>query len=558
MQKNLDYIKQNIKNAFWVIAILSAVINILMLVLPIYSLQVLDRVISSGSRETLLMLTILVGALLVFFGVFSSIRDFVMSSAAKWLDAKISPHLVNQTYDQVVMETKRLPSQNLRDFEAIKNFMASPALKAIFDAPWSIVFLLVLFLIHPYLAAITLIAGVVILLIALLSEKNLKQPQERANELYGSEMYHVDSFHKNSMTIKALRMNNEIKKRWMEIHNNLTEQKKLVSSKSNLVSNSAKSFRMIIQMLITGIGAYLVLQQEMTVGGMIAASILSSRVLAPFEVAISAWTQLVTVRKSYKNIKEVSISSLTHSATQMKLPEPKGEVSFKNMSFKFDPKSQDFVLQGINLKIEAGESLCVIGPSASGKSTLAALMLGIWKPNIGSVRIDGAEISQIEDEDYGQYLGYLSQNIEFFEGTVKENIARMSSEIDDKKVLQAAKISSTHEMILGLPNGYETIIGKSGHNLSSGQKQRLALARAFYGNPKLIVLDEPNSNLDEIGDMALVKAIKYAKSQKVTIVVITHRPAILDICDKALVINQGKIMDYGDVKTIKKKFQKRG
>lgn len=393
--------------------------------------------------------------------------------------------------------------------------------------------------------------------IAYISEKYVRKPQEVAGELSGTEMYQIDSFHRNSMTIKAMRMADSIKEKWSAVHEKLAVQKDEVQSKSAVISNSAKSVRMIIQMFVTCIGAYLVLGNQMTMGGMIAASILSSRVLAPFEVAIGAWAQFVNFRKSYRSIKDVTQKSLDNDTTPTKLPEPKGNVLFENVSFKFDTKSTDYVLQGISLKISAGEVVAVIGPSASGKTTLASLMLGIWKPTIGNVRLDGANVVDMTNSEYGEYIGYLSQNIEFFDGSVKENIARMNNKINDEEVIRAAQITGNHEMILGLPNGYETQIGRGGHNLSSGQKQRLALTRALYGQPKLLVLDEPNSNLDERGDAALVEAVKYAKQSKITTIIITHRPAILDVCDKALVINNGKIMDYGNVEFIQKKFQQR-
>lgn len=552
--RTLDALKKPLKQALWVVVGFSAAINLLMLALPLYSLQVLDRVVSSGSHETLLMLTVLITFLLLAFGVFSALRDMVLSGVSRWLDGQLNGLLVYSALDDAAIKQRRLPSQNLQDLETVKRFIYGPALKTFCDAPWSIVFLIVIYMIHPYLAILTGVCSGIIFGIAYLNEKLVTKRQQRVSQKTRAATQQLDQFTSNVSTIRAMRMHETLKSIWNAVHKQALQQKHMAQVSSAWTSNSAKTFRMIVQMLTTGLGAYLTLQGQMTVGGMIAASILASRVLAPFEVAIMAWAECINARSSYKILRKVVQHQDEQEETPMNLPEPKGELAFENVSFRYR-EGEKPVLQGVSFSIKPGEVLAVIGPSASGKSTLAALAAGIYPPVSGHVRFDGADIARLNQQEMGAHIGYLPQAIELFHGSIKQNIARMALQPSEDEVIAAAQATNTHKLILGLPQGYETMLSPHASNLSAGQKQRVGLTRALYQSPRLLILDEPDAHLDDEGNLALIKALKEAKKKKMAVIVITHHPSLLKVCDNALVLNKGRVADYDTVEAISAKYR---
>lgn len=542
------------KDAFKYVFLFSMGTNLLMLALPIYTLQVLDRVVTSNSMETLVMLTLIVFCLFVALGLFYAVRTFTLIKLGEWFDAKVARNLLAASISTSAVLPGISGSQNLRDMTAIKTFLTGAGLMALFDAPWSLVFLLVLFVVHPLLGIITFMGGLLLLFLAILNEKAVNAILSEANESNVRSMNQAEISSRNADVIEAMGMMGNVINQWQKLNGDVLTSQTLASNRSNVIASIAKVIRMTLQIIIVGTGAYLVLNSDLTVGAIIAGSILAGRVLAPFEAAIGAWTSIANTRKSYDRLKK-AIAAAPRRRQSMKLPTPVGHISVEKVLYAA-PGTNKPIIKGISFSLNPGESLGIIGPSAAGKSTLAKLLVGIWPPNNGVVRLDGADVYTWNREDFGQYVGYMPQDVELFGGTVRDNIARLQTDVSDEDVIAAAKISGAHDMILRLPDGYETEIGPGGANLSAGQRQRIGLARAFYGNPKLLVLDEPNSNLDDVGEGALVAALKNAKSLRMTSVVIAHRPSVLTVVDKLLVLREGMVADFGPAAEIISKYGK--
>lgn len=550
----LDEAIETTKKAFWYVFLFSMAANFLVIPVPIYSLQVLDRVISSGSMETLVMLTIIMVLLLGVFALFQIARSMTLIKIGEWLERKVASRLLSTSIATSATTPGMMGSQNLRDLGTLKGFLTGPGLSAIFDAPWSLVYLFIIFMIHYSLGVICLAGAAVLVFIAMLNEKAVKKALSEANEVSVKSMGHIEVSARNAEVIEAMGMMDSIVKHWNKTNDRVVESQKIASQRATLISSVAKAFRLFLQVGIVGYGAYLVVFNEITVGGTIAASILSSRVLAPFEAAIGAWSNIAGARKAYERLVKAITLSPERKQT-ISLPRPEGRFSVEKV-FYMPPGTNKQVLKGISFQINPGEILGVIGPSAAGKSTLAKLMVGVWRPVAGNVRLDSADVYTWNREEFGRHVGYLPQDVELFDGTVRDNIARMRSDATDEEVIAAAKITGAHDMILRLPNGYETQIGVAGSNLSAGQRQRIGLARAFFGNPKFLVLDEPNSNLDEIGESALVMAVRNAKALKITTVIISHRQSILSFVDKILVLQDGAVADFGIAQEILAKYAK--
>lgn len=540
-----DRLWRGMRPAAWQVMLFSFVLNMLMLALPIYSLQVLDRVMVSHSLETLLMLTVIASLCVVMFWYLSVVRDRLLLSMRHHVDVQLSGTLM---YRHVDAAQELRPSAVLGDLETLKNFLTGPALKSLCDAPYTVIFLLVLYLIHPVLAVFTLLSGMIILGLAMWNEKATRKGQEEVQVRQQYTTRQLDRFTDNRASIHAMRMQSTLKQRWQEAHTHKTGLQEHMQIRSAWIQHGTKGLRMLIQMLITCIGGYLTLQAEMTVGGMIAGSILAGRALAPFETLISTWVQVIHTRSAYHRLN--AYVALPEAPKAMELPTPEGSILLEDVSFTY-PHATKPVLHDIRFTLNPGEVLVIIGKSGSGKSTLASLIAGIHKPSHGCVRLDGADISQMTGSETGQHIGYVSENVELFDGTVKENIARMQGSAEDAAVIEAAQLTDTHAMILQLPDGYHTRIGEGGMQLSAGQKQRIALARALYGKPKLLVLDEPNAHLDEAGEAAFIRAMTHAKQQKITTVIITHKPTTLDISDKLLVLVEGSVQQFGTTEKIK-------
>lgn len=542
------------KKAFLYVFLFSFAINLLMLALPIYSLQVLDRVLSSGSRETLYVLTLVVIAAFIAIGMFQIVRQFVLMKVGEWLEEQTSQKMLAMTVSSSAAQIAPPGGQNLRDIGAIRQFVSGQAITAIMDAPWSPIYLFVIFMVHPLLGVLSLAGCFVLILAALINERSTRMNLEKSNDLSVQNMRYVEGSTRNGEAVEAMGMMPNIAARWNVINKEMTFYQGRAESRSATISGIVRALRMILQIGIMGLGALLVLNNEISMGAIIASSILTSRVLAPFESAIATWKQVVGARKSYARLKMV-MAAAPERQENMELPRPKGEISVENVLYA-KPNSKEALLKGINFKVQAGQSCAIIGPSGAGKSSLAKLLVGVWKPNSGNIRLDSADVYTWGRKQFGEFVGYIPQDVELFQGSVKANIARMAPDdvINPEEVVKAAQIAGAHDMILHLTDGYETDVGPQGSNLSAGQRQRVALARAFYGNPAVIILDEPNSNLDDTGDAALMKALQHAKEQGLTVIVVTHRPTLLKTIDYVVVLKDGMMADAGPTGEILGKY----
>lgn len=532
--------------------IFGCVINILMLATPIYSMQVLDRVISSSNTDTLLLLTLVILLAIGLLGLLQTARSLAVNMMGNWFEQTLSSKLLSNSVKHSLIN-KSTGSQQLRDLQTIKTFITSPALISILDVPWAIIFVIVLFMIHTYMGLLTVVGGAILVILAIITDKSTKPLHEASNEQFITSMRQVEQATRNAEVIEVMGFLPNIIGNWQNINHKLQELQSLVNSRQTVLSEITKFLRMTLQILVTGLGAYLVLKHEMSVGAIIACSSLSGRALAPFEGAINSLKGMVNSRKAYQRL-EAALEHFdkTHGA-KMSLPEPEGKILVENIYFT-PMGAQKHIVKGVTFSLNPGETLAIIGPSASGKTSLAKLLVGVWTPQIGMIRIDSANLNDWNKEELGKYVGYLPQDIELFGGTVRQNIARMDMNAKDEDVLHASNLAGVHELILQLPKGYDTDIGADGGILSGGQKQRIGLARAFYGDPKILVLDEPNANLDSFGETALSLAITRAKQQKITTIIISHRTSILSAADKILAVKDGAVAMFGPKEEVLEKL----
>lgn len=519
----------------------SGAINILSMLIPIYSMQVFDRVLGARSYDTLIGLTLLVLFCLAFYGAFNAVRGAIITHVVDWMDRALAPRLLQMAIRQASVAGVSPASQYQRELLTIKNFISS-SLPTMMDIPWSLMFLLVIYMINPLLGFIALLGIVILVGAGLLNEYATKRLYSRAQEHAIKSMEAADSASRNAEAIEAMGMMQRVTLGWLQRNNEQAQITRLANQRATIIQSATRSLRMILQIVVTAAGAVLVLENALTIGGMIASSLLVYRAMAPFEGAIMVWKSFIGARDSFRKLNR-SFASHTDNRSSTALPAPQGEMSVENLYYQ-PPRSQP-ILKSINFRLAAGESLGVIGPSAAGKSTLAKCLMGIYPPSFGTVRLDGADVYSWDREDFGQYVGYLPQDVELFPGTIKQNIARMQPLPEDEMVIAAAKIAGVHDMILRLPKGYDTEILQGHGNLSPGQRQRIGLARAVYGNPRLVVLDEPNSNLDGEGEVALMAALQQLKQSGCTTIIVAHRPSVLQIVDKILMIKSGAAEAFG-------------
>ena len=536
------------------VLIFGCLVNLLMLSTPLFSMQVLDRVLSSQNTDTLLMLTLVIILALALLGLIQAARSFAMNKMGNWLENRLSETVFSNSI-RLSLESKAMAnSQQLRDLQTVKTFLTSPGLISIMDMPWAIIFIIVLFILHTYIGFLAIIAGTVLIIFGLIADRATKPLIEMNNENFIKSMRQVDQSTRNAEVIEVMGMKKNIIASWQNMNQDVQKTQNLVTKRQSIFMEITKFFRLIIQISVTALGAYLVIQGQITSGTIIASSSLVGRALAPFEAAINSWKGFVTCRKSYERLTK-SFTRYSDDSNIMSLPEPEGIIGVENVYFA--PMGvQRHILKGIGFSLNQGEILAVIGPSASGKTTLAKLLVGIANPSIGTVRIDGASLKDWKKEELGPHLGYLPQDVELFSGTVKENIARMDTNPNPENVVIAAQLAGVHDMVLQLPQGYDTNIGLDGSMLSGGQKQRIGLARAFYGDPKFIVLDEPNANLDTQGEEALMTAISVAKEKSITTIIISHKTSILSVVDKILVMKDGMVASFGPKKEVMEKLKK--
>jgi PrtD family type I secretion system ABC transporter len=532
--------------------IFGGLVNLLMLATPIYSMQVLDRVISSANTDTLLALTMVIMLALMMLSLIQSARTVAMNKMGSWFEQELSQIMFKVVVRASLVSKGSGGSQQMRDLQAIKTFLTSPALISILDVPWALIFVAVLFAIHSYMGIMTVLGGMVLISIAILADRNTKHLHDSSNENFLKSMKTVDQTARNAEVVSVMGLFTQIYENWCVINHKVQDAQNLVSMRQNFYGEISKFIRMILQIFVTGLGAYLVLKNEMSVGAIIACSSISSRALAPFEQAISSWKQFLTTKQSYTRLQK-TLSRFYTPSQRMSLPAPKGNIETSDLTYVPQGLTHP-IINKISFRLNAGELLAIIGPSGSGKTTLAKLIVGAIEPTEGLVRIDAAGLKDWNSEELGQYIGYLPQSAELFGGTIRENIGRMNKEADASLVVEAAQLAGVHEMILQLPKGYDTEIGFDGSILSGGQKQRIGLARAFFGRPKIIVLDEPNANLDALGEAALNEALQQAKAAGITTIIISHRTQVLALADKIMIVKNGAVEMFGSTEEINAKL----
>lgn len=539
------------RKAFLYVAVFSCFVNMLTLTVSLYMLQIFDRVLASRSYDTLIYLTVIAIFALGILAILDALRSRILVFLSHWLDNKLSPEALQRSVDNLLQGETYAP-QSLRDIAQIRGFLTSPGMTALLDSPWVPFYLFVIFILNPFLGLMATVGAILLIILAIINEKSTRDILTAANAAGLKSQYHINVTLRNSETIQAMGMLPDIIDRWFVANEKVLALQALANKRSGIILSVSKFLRFTIQVLMLGLGAYFVVTNRLTSGSMIAASIILSRALAPIEQAIGVWNQFTNTRSAYNRLENYFERPL-HRSGEISLPRPKGQLSVENVSL-IPPGSQSIVLKNISFELQAGEMLAIIGPSAAGKTSLARLLVGAWAPSGGHVRLDSSDVYSWNRVEFGQYIGYLPQSIELFTGTIKENIGRMRTASDDE-IIQASQMAGAHDMILHLPDGYDTVITESGSSLSGGQRQRVALARAMFGNPAMVVLDEPNSNLDTEGEEALLQALNKARALGTTVIFITHRPNIVAITDKILVLQQGSIQLYGPKAAVFAKLQ---
>lgn len=525
------------------VGLFSLCINVLMLALPIYTMQSFDRVLPSRSYDTLAALTVLVVALTVVMSVVEVVRSKVLVRLSSWFDHALSTRLLRVGVQASSVNHSVNGGSLLRDLGTVRQFMTGGPMLALLDAPWMPLFLGIIFVIHPIQGMVATGGAVLLFTLALLNERLTHRPLETAGMIGSAQMATASSFTQKAEVIQSMGMLEPMLMRWQERNFDYLFLHAQASDRAGWVSGLTKAARLLVQVTLMGVGLYLALNQEITGGAMIASSIIMGRALAPVEQLVGAWRQVAQARDAYRRINQVLREHRDHrTSTQFKVIE--GGLAVEGVSYTY-PGAGRLVLNGIGFSLARGDGLGIVGPTAAGKSTLARLLMGIWPATMGKVRLGGIDVYGWERGNFGRFAGYLPQEVDLFAGTVKDNIARMAL-VEDDRVIAAAKAANAHEMILGLAHGYDTVIGDGGINLSGGQRQRIGLARALFGEPTFLVLDEPNANLDNEGEAALVEAVAAARRRGAIVVVISHRSGLLSAVNKMLVMNDGRVQMFGE------------
>jgi len=531
------------KGAFVAAAGFSLVINLLQLVPTIYMLQLYDRVVPTSNLSTLVMLTLILLVLFITLGILEWVRSQILVRVSTRLETLLNERLFKVAFKQSLYSSgQRASAQPLDDLTALRQFMTGNGLFAFFDAPWVPIYLAVMFMFHPWYGWAGVATSILLIIVAIAQEKATNSILSEANGLAVSGRNLVNKNLRNAEVIESMGMLASFQQRWLGGVNKVLTLQANASSRAGLINAISKLIRLSSQSLILALGAYLVIENEITSGLMIAGSILLGRALAPIDIVIGSWKGFISARGQYQRLNELLLK-IPADQEKMTLPSPEGNFQLE-AAVVVPPGGKTPVIKGITMTIVKGDVIGVIGPSGAGKSTFARALLGIWPTSSGKIRLDGAEIFSWNRNELGPFIGYLPQDIELFEGTISENIARFG-QINPEKIVSAAKMADVHELILRLPEGYDTVIGADGGNLSGGQRQRIGLARALYDDPVIVVLDEPNSNLDDQGELALGQAIQRLKLKNVTVVVITHRNNVLANVDKLLILNDGLLSVYG-------------
>ena len=539
--------------ALLAVAVFSAAINALMLTASLYSLQVFDRVLTSRSTDTLMFLTLAAALALVALWLLEWMRGRVMVGIGTWLDAKLGPQLFHyvSVYPEAAQAQNIPPSQPMRDLVTVRTFVSGQGLFPLMDAPWSPVVLCLVFLLHPLLGWVAILGCLVLILLAVANDFSTRGKLEESSRHTLEANQFADGAVRNADATRAMGLSPHLGRRWTRNNEAALADLAAASNRGGGIGALSKLFRQVLQVGVMGLGAWLVLKGEMTAGAMIAASILAARALAPMEQAISVWRQAAQARESHARLKEF-LNAVPADTAEMKFPRPEGKLTVQDLVYGH-PGTREPILRGVSFALDPGDSVAILGPMGSGKTTLAKLMVGSLRPAAGSVRLDGTNVAEWSAVDRGPYIGYLPQTIDLFRGTVRDNIARMG-EPDDAKVVEAARATGGHEMIAALPQMYETQIGEGGVQVSGGQRQRIGMARALYGEPAFVVLDEPNASLDQQGDQALGDLLKLLKQRKATTVVVTHRLEAIGQVDKILILRDGRVALFGPAAEIRQKL----
>lgn len=543
-ENNLQAALRACKSSFLSVGFFSFFVNALMLVPTFFMIQVSGRVVPSSSSSTLLMLTLIMTVLVVTMGALEWVRSRIMVRISNRLDVMLSRDVYRASFKRALTSGGTdATAQSLSDLTSLRQFLTGPGLFAFFDAPWFPIYTIVMFLFHPWFGWMTLGCGAVLTVLAVVNHRVTGKALASANKENVTSNVVTTKTLRNAEVIESMGMLDTLMNRWAKRQRNIMKLQSDASDKGGIVSSTSKTFRIWSQSIMLAIGAYLVISHEINPGLLMAGSLLLGRALSPIDQMIGSWKGFVAAKVQYDRLSKV-MDDLKNEPERMPLPAPEGHIQVENLIVA-PPGAKAPVIRSISFVAPAGSIVGIVGPSAAGKSTLVRALMGIWPPQHGVVRLDGADIASWDKQALGPYVGYLPQDIELFEGSISENIARFDK-IDPEKVVEAAQMAGVHEMILMLPDGYDTVIGSDGVNLSGGQRQRIGLARAIYGNPRLVVLDEPNSNLDDVGERALGVALQKLKATGATVFIVSHRPNILTRLDRILVMSGGTISLYGE------------
>ncbi|MFX0543640.1 type I secretion system permease/ATPase [Roseovarius sp. S4756] len=531
------------RGLYWFVGIFSVFVNLLMLTGPLYMLQVYDRVLGSRSVETLVALTILVAFLFGMMGLLDYARGRIMARAG----ARFQSLLERRVFDAVLRKSARSSDQDnvtgLSDLQSVQQLMTSPVLTAAFDIPFTPIFLLGIWIFHPWLGALALSGGTILILLAMLNQLATRRSVRAAGQAGTVADAMAGEIRAEAETVQAMGMRGAAFDRWQTSRGQALSQQVGSADRAGTFSVSIKTFRLFLQSAMLGLGAWLVLQNQLTAGAMIAGSILLGRALAPIEQLVGQWVLVQRARQGWSNLDRL-LAEVPPDQERTALPTPKARLDVQGVSL-VPPGEREATLRGVTFSLKPGQAVGVIGPSGAGKSSLARAITGLWPPAAGKIRLDGATLEQFAPDVLGQHIGYLPQRVQLFAGTIAENIARLSANPDAEQVVAAAKNADAHEMILKLPGGYDTQVSAGGGRLSGGQMQRIGLARAMYGDPVILVLDEPNSNLDNEGSEAVNTAIRKFKEAGKAILIMAHRPAAIKECDLLLMLESGLVRSFG-------------
>ncbi|UWQ99711.1 type I secretion system permease/ATPase [Rhodobacteraceae bacterium S2214] len=532
------------RGLYWMVAVFSFFVNMLMLTGPLYMLNVYDRVLGSRSLETLIALSVLVAFLYGMMGIMDYVRGRIMGRVGARFQATMDRRVFAAVLKaSTINKATKQAATGLRDLESVQRLITSPALMAVFDLPWTPLFFLGIFIFHPLMGLLGLVGGVILIGVAITNQLTTRKPLQKANAATFQSETMGAQIRQESEMVHALGMRDAAFSRWQIARGESLDATIAAADGAGTFSAMTKTFRLFLQSAMLGLGAYLVLQGELTPGAMIAGSILLGRALAPIELIVGQFATFQKGREGWRNLSTL-LGNVPADDARTTLPQPAARIVADQVTV-IPPGEQTASLRMISFAVQPGQAVGVIGTSGAGKTTLARALTGIWRPAGGKIRLDGAALDQYNPDVLGQHIGYLPQRVQLFDGTIKENIARMSMQPNDAAVVEAAKKAAAHEMILKLPDGYDTRVASNGGRLSGGQIQRIGLARAMYGNPVVLVLDEPNSNLDNEGSNALNNAIKLTKEEGKIVFIMAHRPAAIQECDLLLVIENGARRAFG-------------